>query len=157
MSWPEILEILEGELGHCEDSPERLKSLRNWKQYESREAAIDAAKFDESTHRKIAQQACVQFSETRTWPEVTQDQLFWIYARLSVARDLVKFFQVCKRSRGWVFPYSEEGVPERSVLETLLVQYWFFQGKAAFLGSIFFDQMGPFDPLAELPEPPGFP
>jgi hypothetical protein len=65
----------------------------------------------------------------------------------------VKFFLTCKRSRGWVFPDSDKDVPDRSVLETLLVQYWFFQGRAAFLGSIFFSQMGPFDPLAELPDP----
>ena len=32
------------------------------------------------------------------------------------------------------------------MIETLLVQYWAFQGRAAFLGSIIFDPTGPFDP-----------
>lgn len=153
MGWPEILSTLEAELAMLSDRPERLKSLRDWKQYESREAAIDALKFDESTYWRTANTACIQFAETRTWPQLSQAELFWIYARLDAARALVKFFLACKRSRGWVFPDSDKAVPERSVLETLLVQYWLFAGKAAFLGSTIFDPMGPFDPLADLPEP----
>jgi hypothetical protein len=65
----------------------------------------------------------------------------------------VRFFLRSKRTRGWVFPDSDKDVPERSVLETLLVQYWLFEGRAAFLGSIIFSPMGPFDPLAEIPDP----
>ncbi len=153
MSWPEILSILQGELSHLTDRPERLKSLRDWKQYESREAAIDALKFDESTHQQIVMRACVQFAETRIWPQLTQEQLFWIYARLHVARVLVRFFLKSKRSRGWVIPDSDVDVPVRSILEELLVMYWSHQGRVAFLGSIVFDPMGPFDPLADIPEP----
>ena len=58
-----------------------------------------------------------------------------------------------QKIEGWVFPDSDKDVPDRSVIETLLVQYWAFQGRAAFLGSIIFDPTGPFDPLADLPEP----
>ncbi len=156
MGWPEILSILDAELANFSDPPERLKSLKDWKEYASRGKAIDASQFDESAHRRTIDKACLQFAEKRTWPQVNQEQLFWIYARLSAARALVKFFLTCKRSRGWVFPDSDKDVPDRSVIETLLVQYWAFQGRAAFLGAIFFDPMGPFDPLADLPEP-GFP
>jgi hypothetical protein len=152
MGWPEILSILEAELANLSDRPERLKSLRDWKAYASREAAIDSLKFDESTHWRTVNTACLEFAEKRTWPQASQDQLFWIYARLTVARVLVKFFLTCKRSNGWVVPDPDIGVPDRSVLDVLLVRYWVFQGRAAFLGSIF-DPMGPFDPLAELPEP----
>lgn len=153
MGWAEILSILDGELANLADIPERLKSLRNWENYESREALIDALKFDESKHDRIATRACVQFAETRKWPELNQEQLFWIYARLRAAHDLVNFFLGSKRSRGWVVPDPDKDVPERSILEQVLVQYWLFSGRAAFLGSIVFDPMGPCDPLANLPDP----
>ena len=152
MGWPEILSILETELANFSDPPERLKSSKDLKQYESREAAIDALKSDESTNSRAVNKACVEFAEKRTWPQLSQEQLFWIYARLSAGRALVKFFLRSKRTRGWVFPDSDKDVPDRSVIETLLVQYWLFQGRAAFLGSIIFDPIGPFDPLADLPE-----
>ena len=152
MGWPEILSILDEELSHLADRPERLQSLRDWKSYESREAAIDAAKFDESTHWHTANTACVRFAETRTWPPLDQEQLFWVYARLRAARNVVQFCLKSKRTSGWVFPSPDKDVPERSVLEQLLVQYWSQVGRAAFLGSIFFDQMGPFDPLADTPD-----
>lgn len=157
MGWPEILSILETELDKLSDRPERLKSLRDWSRYETREAAINALKSDESAHERIVHTACTEFAEKRTWPQLDQDQLYWIYARLSAARDLVKFFLASKRSRGWVVPDPDIDVPERSILETILVRYWVFGGRAAFLGSKIFDPMGPFDPLADLPEPPGFP
>ena len=153
MAWREILSILETELANFSDPSERLKSLRDWKRYESRDAAIDALKSDESTHWRTINTACIEFAERRTWPQLSQEQLFWIYARLSAARDLVKFFLSSKRTRGWVFPDSDKDVPDRSVIETLLVQYWVFQGRAAFLGSIIFDPLGPFYSQAELPGP----
>jgi acyl transferase domain-containing protein len=78
MAWREILSILETELANFSDPPERLKSLRDWKQYASRGAAIDASQFYESEHRKTVDTACLQFAETRTWPQVDQEQLFWI-------------------------------------------------------------------------------
>src|SRR5438067_10585143 len=117
MGLQEIHSILQTELEKLSDQPERLKSLRDWKRYKSREAAIDALKFDESTHSRNVNLACVEFAEKRTWPPLSQDQLYWIYARLSVGRALVKFFLTCKRSRGWVFPDSDIDVPDRSVIE----------------------------------------
>ncbi len=153
MGWADIVAILEGELANFADPPERLKALRDWNKYSSREAAIDALKFDESTHWKIVNKACVQFAETRTWPQLNQEQLFWIYARLHTARVLAQIALNSKRTKGFVFPDPDKDVPERSVLEDLLVRYWLFQGRSAFLGSIIFDPMGPYDPLAGIPPP----
>lgn len=153
MVWPEIISILETELATFSDPPERLISLRDWTQYESRDAAIEALKFDESTHWRTVNAACLEFAEDRKWPRVSREELFWIYGRLSAARDLVRFFLTCKRSERWVVPASETDVPDRSVLEVLLVRYWVSQGRAAFLGSIVFDQTEPFGLLADLPRP----
>jgi hypothetical protein len=153
MVWNEVLSILEGELANFSDPPGRLKALRDWKSYVSREAAIDAAKSDESASWQVVNKACLQFAEKRTWPQVNQEQLFWIYARLRAARALVRFCLGTKRTKGWVFPDPDKHVPSRSLLEELLVKYWLSVGRATFLGSIFFDPMGPFDPLADIPPP----
>jgi|SRR6266480_4555715 len=82
MAWREILSILETELANFSDPPERLKSLRDWKRYESRDAAIDALKSDESTHWRTINTACIEFAEKRTWPQLSQEQLFWILRKI---------------------------------------------------------------------------
>ena len=79
--------------------------------------------------------------------------MYWLYARLYAARVLVKFAADSKRTKGYVFPDPEEAVSENSILEHVLVRYWHFLGKHEFLGSLIFAPMGPFDPLADLPEP----
>jgi hypothetical protein len=156
MGWPEILSILEGELDKLADRPERLKSLKDWKdgeQFPTREAAINAMKFDESANQRTLDRACIEFAEGRTWPTLTREQMYWLYARLYAARVLVKFAADSKRTKGYVFPHPEEAVSENSILEHVLVRYWHFLGKHEFLGSLIFAPMGPFDPLADLPEP----
>lgn len=79
--------------------------------------------------------------------------MYWLYARLRAARDIVKFCSDSRRTRGWVFPHSEKDVSVESVLEHVLIRYWYSLGKYEFLGSLIFAPMGPFDPLADLSEP----
>ena len=156
MGWPEILSILEGELDKLADRPERLKSLRDWKDFEkypARETAINAMQFDESANRRELDKACLQFASKGTWPTLPHEQMYWLYARLSAARDLVNFCLASKRSKGWVFPDPDEAISTESLLEHVLVKYWHFLGKHQFLGDLIFAPMGPFDRLADLPEP----
>jgi hypothetical protein len=155
VGWPEILRILEAELDNFEDRPERLKWLKDWKdenKYPSRKAAIDAMKSDESNNRRILDQACLQFASKRTWPDINHEQKYWLYARLSAARDLVSFVLRSKRSKGWVFPDYDKDVSIESILEHVLVTYWHFLGRCEFLGSLIFSPMGPFDARADIPE-----
>jgi hypothetical protein len=152
MSWPEILSILESQWALFQE-PGRLEALKDWKRYESREAAIDAMKFDESANRRILDVACLQFASKRNWPSINREQKFWLYARLSEARTLVKFFLIGKRSKGEIVPSPDIEIRDQKLLEYVLVYYWHHIGKNSFLGSVVFDPMGPFDPLADLPEP----
>lgn len=155
MGWPEILSILEAERQLF--SPEILGALKDWTRYESRAAAIDAMKFDESGTQRILDRACQQFASKRNWPDIDREQKYWLYGRLTAACDLVNFCVCSKRSKGWVFPAPDKDVSIESILEQILVRYWYFGGREYFLGKLIFGAMGPFDPLAGLPEPPGFP
>jgi hypothetical protein len=152
MTWAEILVILEDHWAQFQKEGV-LVSLKDWNQYGSRDSLINEIVDSQSKHRKKLDQACFQFANTRKLPALDREQAFWFFARLHVARSAVKFFLASKRSKGLIFPNPDDGVATDSILEYLLVNYWYYTGKLQFLGEMIFQPPEQFDPLAQLPDP----
>lgn len=82
--------------------------------------------------RETVDRACRKFSITRTWPKLNAEGLLFVGQRLALALSFLRLLQTADEGVR-IVPDPDPAIPDRQVLEFLLVNYWHHAGYEQYL------------------------